>query len=202
MSDAERKAKLYDAMRSFITAPKPEGFTVTDCAVVTCILSSGFEPLRIAHLTIARMIGCDSTTVQRSLARLVKAGLIVKHSGKRQIRANTYTVQFDRLPVPESVKRAVISEEAYKLADAYMLCLRQHHGKVTAKKSGRTYDRKFPRGWRNRWAFVLQKHLTAGNSPEYLRNMIELASQNLTKEFVRGPQAWSRRIPKPKVVTS
>jgi DNA-binding Lrp family transcriptional regulator len=195
-------APKLDVLRAFISTPKPEGFTVIDFGVVACLLCNGLAPLTIANPTIASRIGCGSKAVGNSVKRLKASGVIVKVSGKRQKKANTYTVQIDALSTPPDFKKAVTTQAAYELADQYMLLLRRDHGKVKSKKSGRSYSRQLPRGWRNRWAFVIQKHLTAGNTPKYLLEMFHDASQHFPKEFVIGPQAWSRRIPKPTIIPS
>jgi hypothetical protein len=185
---------------AFFAAVKPEWFNVTDCAVVTCLLmASGDKPIKIAHLTIAQRVGTSTDSVKRSLTKLREAEWIVARSGKRSANANTYQVQIANLPLGE-LKKLVITDDALALADKYVLLIRQRHGKVTAKKSGRAYDRRLPKGWRNRWARIIQKHLTAGNSPEYLLRMFDFASTNFPKKFVRGPQTWSREIPKPNFV--
>jgi hypothetical protein len=160
-------------------------------------LPKALGPLKIAHLTIAQMIGCDPSTVKRALDSLIEAGVIVKRSGKRQMVSNTYSVQIDKLPMADAHRKIVVSDDAYKLADRYLLIMRRDHGQVKSKSSGRMYSRKLPAGWRNRWAYVFQKRLDMGNSGAYLFSLLELASKNFSKEFVIGPQAWMKHVPPP-----
>ena len=182
--------------KAFLAAKKPDWCTPVDVAIVVSLLAgSNGKPLNIAHSTLASRVGASTDGVRLSLTRMKKAGWIVAQSGKRRYGANTYELQLSALPLGE-FKKIIISDEALKLAQEYMLLIRQNHAQVRSKL-GRMYNRKLPKGWKQRWAYVIQKHLDLGSTWDGAMTIFRYMSEHEPKTFVRGIQTWERRWPTP-----
>lgn len=187
--------KLESIIRGLMnSAARPEGVGPNEiCTVIVLVVKGGLEqPIRASAETLGMEIGASPRTAERTIERLTADDTkwLSKVSGKGRKNANRYTVMLDRLPVPEEVKKTIITEPMRLLARQYCAAIKPQG--TTGKK------RRVTKAVQQRMAFCLQKLLDrhCGGDEHLLRRAINFAfaDQRYRAKAFRGPHALRRNF--------
>jgi hypothetical protein len=184
------KDKHFDVIRGLYEAEgRPVEIEALDIALTIYLILRGAlaNPVRGSGSTFGIALNVTEPTIAAATERLSTAGWVQKQSGKSRRQANTYSVILENLPVAQELKRTVISQAAWELAELYMRA-------VPNNTKGRR--RRFSKGERQRFSFALQTFLDryTGGDAQLLRDVLNFALNHpkYAVKLKRGPHELRR----------
>jgi len=188
------KRSLEDIIRGLLEYDgRPEEIGSTELLLVVWLVTKGAveAPVRASRTTLGMALGTSDVTVWRAVKNLIAdggVGWIQVQSGRGRGNASLYSVLIDRLPVPEQIKRTIVSKQAVEIAAKY--CLTAAYSQVTFKK------RRFTQANRQRIAFCFQTFLEkhCAGDLQLLRDALNHArtSPKYRAKYFRGPHELRR----------
>lgn len=188
-----------EVLDSFIKADKPEWLNAVDFSVMVVLLQVCIEHTTVwlSYKTLALRAGIGESSARRSAQKLKQKGWISWVSGKRRQKTNTYEMLLHNLPTYQPEK-LIVSPEAEGTAQWYYDTFMKYF-KVYRNNQGRKCSRarSIKKGWKKRWAVVIQRHIDATSHEEVKKQLAKFANEDLNKQqrgevknlrFVRGPQ--------------
>jgi hypothetical protein len=188
--------------KKFAAAKKPQR-TPVGLLFVLWMIQHDEDVCWLSYESLADRAGCSPSTAQRLTKKYERLGWVTRVSGKRGSHTNRYQVEIDKLPYSDFAP-TVATEWAFAMAKKYFDAVstiqntQVANGDKDTKKALQRRTRAAWKGWKQRWALVLDKllKLSGGNDKLLVAVLNEaISNPNFSKRAMLGPDRLKSRWP-------